>query len=85
MRTPISWVRSATTNDSTPKRPTAPRTSASVEAIPSVSMVNESSTIESAARPAMVKTRYIGALGATSRTSARTSGAISSARVVLIT
>ena len=33
----------------------------------------------------MVKTRYIGALGATSRTSARTSGAISSARLVLTT
>jgi hypothetical protein len=32
-----------------------------------------------------VKTRYIGALGATSRTSARTSGVIVSARDVLIT
>ena len=48
-------------------------------------MVKESSTIESAAKPAMVNVRYIGAFGATSRTIARISGPISSARGVLTT
>ena len=85
MRTPISRVRSATMYDSTPYWPTVPRMTASSEITPSVSMVNASGSRASAARPAMVKVRYIGAPGATSRTSARISGAIVSARAVFTT
>ena len=59
--------------------------SAKVDATPSVSIVNDRSVIESPASPAIVKTRYIGARGAISRTIARTSGAIVSARGVLMT
>ena len=58
---------------------------ASTEITPSVSMVNASGSRESAASPAMVKVRYIGAPGATSRTSARISGAMASARGVFTT
>ena len=58
---------------------------ASAEAIARVSIVNDNGAIESRARPAMVKTRYIGASGATSRTSARISGPIVSARGVFTT
>ena len=59
--------------------------SASSEITPSVSMVNASGSRESAASPSMVNSRYIGAPGATSRTSARISGAIVSARGVFTT
>ena len=47
--------------------------------------MNDRSRIESLARPAIVKTRYIGAPGAIWRTISRTSGAIVSARGVLRT
>ena len=48
-------------------------------------MVNASGSLVSAASPSSVYTRYIGAPGATSCTSSRTSGAIVSARAVLTT
>ena len=53
--------------------------------MPRVSSAKESWIIERAARSAIVYARYIGASGATWRTRARTSGAIVSARAVLIT
>ena len=80
MRTPISRVRSATTYDSTPYSPTAPRMSASADTTPSVSIVNESCTIERSARNSIVNSRYTGASGATWRTSSRTSRPRLSAR-----
>ena len=48
--------------------------------MPSVSSVKESWIIDRSASSSIVYTRYIGASGATSRTSARTSGAMTSAR-----
>ena len=53
--------------------------------MPRVSSVKESWIIDLAASPSIVYTRYIGASGATSRIRARTSGAMASARAVLIT
>jgi hypothetical protein len=57
MRTPISRVRSATTYESTPYSPTAPRISASAETTPSVSIVNDSCTIDRCARNSIVYSR----------------------------
>ena len=71
--------------DSTPYKPIAPSNSDNAAVMPSVNKENDNCAMESFAKPARVKTRYIGASGATSRTSARTSGAMVAARAVLIT
>jgi len=75
MRTPISCARRTTLYESTPYNPTAPRTSASTAAMPTMSIVNDRLAIALEARLFIVKTRYIGDCGATSRMTARTSGA----------
>ena len=85
MRKPISRVRWETTYDNTPNRPIAPSNNASADATARVSIVNDSRAIESAARRSIVNMRYMGASGAASRTIARISGAICSARRVLTT
>ena len=85
MRTPISRVRCVTPYDSTPYRPTAPRTSASTAAVLTMSIVNERLAIAFAARRFIVKMRYIGDVRNTSRMTARTSGSSSSARDDLMT
>jgi hypothetical protein len=64
MRTPISRLRSATTYESTPYRPTVPRISASADTTPSVNIVNDNCTIDRCARNSMVYSRYTGASGA---------------------
>ena len=74
MRTPISRVRRVAWYDSTPYSPTAPRTSANVAAMLTISIVNERPDIAFAARRSMVKIRYIGDSGMTSPMIARTSG-----------
>ena len=63
MRTPISRVRCVTPYDSTPYRPTAPRTSASTAAMLTISIVNERLAMALAARRFIVKMRYIGDVG----------------------
>src|SRR4051812_23675212 len=85
MRTPISLVRCVTLYDSTPYKPTAPSTSASAAARLTMSIVNERLAMALAARRFIVKMRYIGDVGMTSRMTARTSGSRWSARIDLMT
>ena len=80
MRTPISWTRRVTLYESTPYSPTAPSTSASAAAIPTITIVNDNPAIALATRPCIVNTRYIGDSGTTSWMIARTSGASCPAR-----
>ena len=58
---------------------------ASIDASPSVSIVNDNGSIDSRANVSMVWTRYIGAIGATSRIISRISGAMRSARALFTT